>query len=118
MTRAFIVIKDDNKTVAKFYKNADGYPSAIQKLLKDPHNLDWMNPNLLAMTFLQDGCGILAHSDTIDSVDYVDYFYEITNTKIKMLCRQVASLSFTGKPEEFLKRDFNGEWCEGMECDS
>ena len=125
MTSASFLIRSSRNTcsessviMCRLYKSADGYPSNIQKLLKQAHEemletkLFYSRPTYLSpelsVKHLIDDSAILVNKFDF----YTDYHYEILDETVKIIIH--GKRIYVGSLLDFLEKDFKGEWSEGM----
>lgn len=125
MTSASFSIRSSRNTcsessvlVCRLYKSADGYPSNIQKLLKQAYEemLEtklvysrpvYVSPELSAKHLINDSALLINKFDF-----YTDYHYEILDETVKINLH--GKRIYAGSLIDFMGRNFEGEWVEGM----
>ena len=116
MTRAYIILRDEGKTVCKLYKTADGYPSELQaiiKQLKGPRGFKHDSFTKELLQKLLPNCSLLPCNASTKSIDYWYYIYEVGEFTIKVIpheCTGMCKVTYT--LEEFVEADFSNEWRE------
>lgn len=125
MTSASFSIRSSRNTfskssvlVCRLYKSADGYPSNIQKLLKQAYEEmfetklfysrpAYVSPELSVKNLINDSALLINKFDF-----YTDYHYEILDETVKItFC---GKRIYVGSLIDFMDRDFKDEWVEGM----
>lgn len=125
MTSASFSIRSSRNTcsessvlVCRLYKSADGYPSNIQKLLKQAYEemLEtklfysrpaYVSPELLVKHLINDSALLINKFDF-----YTDYHYEILDETVKINLH--GKRIYVGSLIDFMDRNFKDEWVEGM----
>lgn len=116
MTRAYIILRENGKTVCKLYKTADGYPSALQAIIKQLKGPRGFRHNSFIRELLQTlliNDLLLPCNASTKSIDYWYYIYEIDEFRVKMVPHEQTSMSRASYTlEEFVGEDFSKEWAE------
>lgn len=125
MTSASFSIRSSRNTcsessvlVCRLYKSADGYPSNIQKLLKQVYEEmlktklfysrpAYVSPELSVKHLINDSALLINKFDF-----YTDYHYEILDKTVKINLH--GKRIYAGSLIDFMGRNFEDEWVEGM----
>ena len=124
-TRAYFVVYgerdfDTKRQLCKLYKTMDGYPSEVQKLVRDSraeqlaggrfYSIPDHIPVEKVVKRLLETSILIPPTATERNIDYIDYKYEISECNVTIYLHK--RLEFKGTIDEFMVKDFSAEWVD------